>query len=98
MPCIISEPPVWVPDCEVTCCNNCRETFTLLKRKHHCRYCGKVRRLCVCLCVCLLLVLRNFKFYLVHAFVMTFHGKNKWAGYKVAEIQSITKRRRQMTQ
>lgn len=39
---IRQEPPIWVPDCEVSRCSCCEETFTLLRRKHHCRYCGQI--------------------------------------------------------
>lgn len=42
IPHIRQEPPTWVPDSDVTHCSSCVETFTLLKRKHHCRYCGKI--------------------------------------------------------
>jgi len=34
--------PVWVPDHRVTMCQNCSIDFTLVKRRHHCRACGKV--------------------------------------------------------
>jgi len=42
IPQIRQEPPTWVPDSEVTRCSSCDDTFTLLKRKHHCRYCGQI--------------------------------------------------------
>ena len=29
--------PVWVPDSQVTECGICSESFSLLKRRHHCR-------------------------------------------------------------
>lgn len=35
-------PPAWVPDSEAPNCMGCHETFTLFRRKHHCRACGKV--------------------------------------------------------
>ncbi|KAL5249558.1 hypothetical protein ACHWQZ_G018432 [Mnemiopsis leidyi] len=41
IPQIRQEPPTWVPDCQVTRCSSCDDMFTLLKRKHHCRYCGQ---------------------------------------------------------
>ena len=34
--------PVWVPDSVASHCMNCGLKFTLLKRRHHCRACGKV--------------------------------------------------------
>eukprot|EP00116_Pleurobrachia_bachei_P012381 sb/3472643/ len=36
------EAPVWVPDSEATSCASCQESFTLIRRKHHCRHCGKI--------------------------------------------------------
>merc|ERR1712226_1543710 len=35
-------PPPWVPDEDVTACMGCRDSFTLLRRRHHCRNCGQV--------------------------------------------------------
>lgn len=32
----------WVPDENVTKCNDCRTEFSILNRKHHCRNCGKI--------------------------------------------------------
>ena len=32
----------WVPDDNVTRCNDCSCPFTFLIRKHHCRNCGKI--------------------------------------------------------
>ena len=32
----------WVPDENVTKCNDCRTEFSMLNRKHHCRNCGKI--------------------------------------------------------
>lgn len=32
----------WVPDENVTKCNECLEEFSILYRKHHCRNCGKI--------------------------------------------------------
>lgn len=34
--------PRWIPDSSVTTCFNCRVTFGLFYRKHHCRICGHV--------------------------------------------------------
>ena len=32
----------WVGDDTVSSCYNCNATFSLLFRRHHCRFCGKV--------------------------------------------------------
>eukprot|EP01059_Diplonema_ambulator_P013914 TRINITY_DN2461_c0_g1_i1.p2 TRINITY_DN2461_c0_g1~~TRINITY_DN2461_c0_g1_i1.p2 ORF type:complete len:113 (+),score=41.61 TRINITY_DN2461_c0_g1_i1:73-411(+) len=32
----------WVPDSEVSSCQNCEKSFGLTNRKHHCRQCGGV--------------------------------------------------------
>ncbi|KAJ3157753.1 hypothetical protein HDU89_000131 [Geranomyces variabilis] len=34
--------PVWMPDDSTNCCMLCAQEFSLLKRKHHCRACGKI--------------------------------------------------------
>ncbi|XP_049685311.1 lateral signaling target protein 2 homolog isoform X3 [Accipiter gentilis] len=34
--------PEWVPDSTCSQCSACRSSFTLLRRRHHCRSCGKV--------------------------------------------------------
>lgn len=34
--------PVWVPDSLAARCRRCGESFTLWRRKHHCRLCGHV--------------------------------------------------------
>lgn len=36
---LIKEPPVWVdlPNCQI-----CASKFTVNKRKHHCRHCGRI--------------------------------------------------------
>lgn len=34
--------PVWLPDGDVSNCMICDSEFTLMKRRHHCRYCGKI--------------------------------------------------------
>ncbi|XP_032684691.1 zinc finger FYVE domain-containing protein 9 isoform X2 [Odontomachus brunneus] len=36
------QPPFWVPDSDAPCCMLCDVRFTVLKRRHHCRACGKV--------------------------------------------------------
>ncbi|CAG8726080.1 67_t:CDS:10, partial [Acaulospora morrowiae] len=33
--------PLWVPDSKADRCMNCSEEFTIFRRKHHCRACGK---------------------------------------------------------
>ena len=35
--------PKWVPDKDAKGCMNCGLKFTVVKRRHHCRACGKVR-------------------------------------------------------
>ncbi|XP_069694547.1 zinc finger FYVE domain-containing protein 16 isoform X2 [Periplaneta americana] len=35
-------PPFWVPDADAPNCMQCEIKFTVLKRRHHCRACGKV--------------------------------------------------------
>lgn len=35
-------PPVWIPDVEAPKCMSCETTFTVVKRRHHCRNCGKI--------------------------------------------------------
>ena len=32
----------WQPDAEAPACNGCRSAFSMLRRRHHCRKCGKV--------------------------------------------------------
>ena len=41
--------PQWVPDKDARICMNCGLKFTVVKRRHHCRACGKVCSQC-CLC------------------------------------------------
>ncbi|XP_076393139.1 smad anchor for receptor activation isoform X2 [Megachile rotundata] len=36
------QPPFWVPDSEAPSCMLCDVKFTVMKRRHHCRACGKV--------------------------------------------------------
>lgn len=35
-------PPPWVPDNEAPVCMSCKAIFTVVRRRHHCRNCGKV--------------------------------------------------------
>ncbi|XP_037951624.1 zinc finger FYVE domain-containing protein 9-like [Teleopsis dalmanni] len=35
-------PPIWVPDNMASNCMQCHTKFTMIKRRHHCRACGKV--------------------------------------------------------
>ena len=35
--------PEWVPDKDAKACMNCGLKFTVVKRRHHCRACGKVK-------------------------------------------------------
>ena len=37
-----SKPPRWKPDDSVSACPMCKESFTLVRRKHHCRACGGI--------------------------------------------------------
>ncbi len=34
--------PVWVRDDAITMCMSCTTAFTTLRRRHHCRACGKI--------------------------------------------------------
>ncbi|XP_015273031.1 PREDICTED: lateral signaling target protein 2 homolog [Gekko japonicus] len=36
------DPPDWVPDEACSCCTACKAPFTVIRRKHHCRSCGKI--------------------------------------------------------
>ncbi|XP_069171936.1 lateral signaling target protein 2 homolog [Procambarus clarkii] len=38
----VQEPPVWVPDQQAPRCMACGAAFTMVRRRHHCRNCGKV--------------------------------------------------------
>lgn len=39
---LCSDPPDWVPDDACNSCIACKAPFTVIRRKHHCRSCGKV--------------------------------------------------------
>lgn len=34
--------PIWVPDELVASCTTCKQSFTILRRRHHCRNCGQI--------------------------------------------------------
>ena len=38
----VETPPSWVPDSMAPLCMGCGATFSLVKRRHHCRSCGRV--------------------------------------------------------
>lgn len=38
----MENPPPWVPDVMAPRCMTCEAVFTLVRRRHHCRNCGKV--------------------------------------------------------
>lgn len=40
--------PLWIPDEDAPICMNCSQRFTVLRRRHHCRACGRV--LCSACC------------------------------------------------
>lgn len=35
-------PSIWIPSRNISKCYTCKEKFSLLKRKHHCRICGRI--------------------------------------------------------
>lgn len=39
---LLTDPPDWVPDEVCSYCTACKAPFTVIRRKHHCRSCGKV--------------------------------------------------------
>ena len=34
--------PIWIPDEEALQCMDCNQRFTVLRRRHHCRACGRL--------------------------------------------------------
>ena len=40
---LASVPPSWVPDEAAPECSSCKTPFTFVRRRHHCRNCGRVR-------------------------------------------------------
>ncbi|XP_050532114.1 lateral signaling target protein 2 homolog [Daktulosphaira vitifoliae] len=38
----LETPPPWIPDNEAPLCMSCKAIFTVVRRRHHCRNCGKV--------------------------------------------------------
>ncbi|NXT97511.1 LST2 protein, partial [Buphagus erythrorhynchus] len=38
----LTDPPDWVPDEVCSYCTACKAPFTVIRRKHHCRSCGKI--------------------------------------------------------
>ncbi|XP_063040737.1 lateral signaling target protein 2 homolog isoform X2 [Engraulis encrasicolus] len=38
----VEDPPDWVPDEVCSMCVSCKAPFTVIRRKHHCRSCGKI--------------------------------------------------------
>lgn len=47
----LQEPPPWVPDQQAPRCMACGASFTMVRRRHHCRNCGKVSNSLACLIV-----------------------------------------------
>lgn len=41
-PLFATDPPEWVPDEACGFCTACKAPFTVIRRKHHCRSCGKI--------------------------------------------------------
>nr|KAI8739629.1 FYVE; RhoGEF and PH domain-containing protein 5-like isoform X2 [Biomphalaria glabrata] len=40
--CLGKTAPVWIPDDAATMCMLCQSTFNMVRRRHHCRSCGKL--------------------------------------------------------
>jgi len=38
----VESPPTWVPDQAAPSCMSCQAPFTVVRRRHHCRNCGKI--------------------------------------------------------
>jgi len=38
----VESPPPWIPDDMAPRCMSCEAVFTVVRRRHHCRNCGKV--------------------------------------------------------
>ncbi|KAM4854843.1 lateral signaling target protein 2 homolog isoform 1-T1 [Thomomys bottae] len=39
---VLTDPPEWVPDEACGFCTACKAPFSVIRRKHHCRSCGKI--------------------------------------------------------
>lgn len=48
---VVTDPPEWVPDEACGFCTSCKAPFTVIRRKHHCRSCGKVGGAPLALCI-----------------------------------------------
>lgn len=72
----VQEPPPWVPDQQAPRCMACGASFTMVRRRHHCRNCGKVgTSLVLDLCIlCTLIVIR----YLIDSSSSLAHGFERY--------------------